>query len=136
MIGSYLSERRRLQAVLFIMVLHSSVTGLLLIVLPGEWISGLGLQVHSQRFFACQGGVFHILMAVAYGAGMIHPVRNAALIWFAVFVKVCAAVFLLSFFVMGDSVLFILLNAVLDGFLGGLLFFTYLGFLRTLRNEA
>lgn len=135
MMGPVLGARRKLQAVLFIMALHSAATGLLLITLPGEWLAWFGLAVHPQRFFSCQGGVFHIIMAVAYGMGMIHPVKYALMIRFSVFVKICAAIFLFAFFLIRDGVPFILLNAVLDGFLGGLLLFTYGGFKRTLSDE-
>lgn len=135
MIASNLGARRKLQAVLFIMVVHSAATGLLLMTLPAEWLAWFGLAVHPQRFFPCQGGVFHIIMAAAYGAGMIHPVKNALLIRFSIFVKICAALFLLIFFLFQEMVPFILLNAVLDGLLGGLLFFTYVEFSRTLKNE-
>ncbi|MCF7797575.1 MAG: hypothetical protein K9N11_05680 [Lentisphaeria bacterium] len=135
MMGTTLGARRKLQFVLFIMVLHSAVTGLLLITLPGEWFAWFGLNVHPQRFFSCQGGIFHIILAVAYGMGMIHPVKYALMIHFSIFVKFCAALFLFAFFLFCDTVLFILLNALLDGFLGGLLLFTYGGFRRTLYNE-
>ena len=120
MIGSTLGTRRQLQGILFLLVIHSTATGFGLFLLPEKWFQFLGLEVGLQRFFVSQGGVFHLLMAGAYLAGMLHPRRFVVLVKYAIVVKVCAAVFLIFYFLFVHGVVFILLDGVIDACLGWL----------------
>ena len=125
MIGPKLGARRQLQTVLFLMSLHSFLTGLGLLFFPVEWLQFLGLETNPQRFFISQGGVFHLLMAGAYTAGMLRPRRNVVLIRLAIIVKICAALFLFLFFILKQPVPFVLLNAALDGCFGWVLIVSF-----------
>jgi len=136
MIDSSLGARRQIQAVLFLLFIHSALTGFGLLVFPEAWLNFLGLHIVPQRFFVSQGGVFHLLMAGAYLAGMIHPLRNVVLIQFAIIVKFCAALFLILYFLFVQGILFVLLNALIDGFFCWLLLLSHHQLLQVDRDES
>ena len=77
-----------------------------------------GFQPYTERFFPVQGGVFHIVMAVAYALAARSHGQNNALISFIVAAKLMATVFLLSYFVFVDPIWMLLLSASGDGALG------------------
>ena len=94
-----MSYRKLLVITLWLIAFHSIGVGVGMILLPSEWIAYFNIVPSEHRFFITQGGVFHIVMAVAYGMAAINLVKNEVLITFSIIVKFCATVFLLIYFI-------------------------------------
>ena len=107
----------RLNQILIILVaLHSFILGAVMLVLPMATMRFFGWEYQGPMFYPAQTGVFLILLAVAYVAG----IWQSAFAWFLVLSKAVAVIFLLSeyFFVEVDPPRTLLLAALLDGAMG------------------
>jgi hypothetical protein len=112
--------RSRLALVLGAVALHSAAVGLCLMFAPAipAWF---GLGECPGRFYRMQGGMFHVVMAVAYALGAARPDRFRGLVPFAIVVKFMAAGFLLTYYLVVDSPPVILLSGLGDGAMGALI---------------
>jgi len=86
--------RTQLVVLLRLMAAHSAAVGLGLVLAPPAVFAFFGFGDLGDGFFRAQGGVFHVLMAVAYWAGADRLGRESGLVQFAIGVKLTAAVFL------------------------------------------
>ena len=84
-----------------------------------------GLLPYVEQFFPTQGGVFHIVMAVAYGLAAREDGRNRTLLLFIITAKFMATIFLLIYSAFVASAWVLLLSAVGDGLLGLLILLAY-----------
>lgn len=109
-----------------LIALHSFAVGLALIVLPFGALSWFGLTVDPYRFFSTQGGVFHIVMSIAYLLAARSPVQERSLVIFIIGAKWIAFFFLGSYFLFSEMVPMIALSAVGDGLMGLLVMLFYL----------
>ncbi len=110
--------RTRLKLLLWLLAVHSFVVGLGLIVLPSAALSSFGFALEVEPFFRVQGGVFHIVMSVAYLLAAVALDRFAALVLFAIAAKLMAAVFLFVYYFAVDGVWIVLLSGIGDGLMG------------------
>jgi hypothetical protein len=94
--------------------LHSILIGALMVIQPSSLIKLMGFGRIGEPFFPCHGGVFHILMAVAYlcGAADIHKNRN--MIVYAIMVKMTAAMFLFSYYFFAKNLWIVFLSGSID----------------------
>lgn len=104
-----------LKVVLWLVAAHSVGVGIGLMVHPDVLLSLLGFREVSEPFFVVQGGVFHIVMATAYVLGALEPEKRRVLVRFAVAVKVMAAVFLLTYWVVVSGPWSVAASGVVDG---------------------
>jgi hypothetical protein len=111
-----------LRALLYLVALHSFFTGLGLVLQPEELIRWGGWGDVSQPFFAAQGGVFHILMAVLYAIAARRDEQRAVLVPYIVFVKIAAAVFLLIYYLCLQPVWLVLVSGIADAAMAAALF--------------
>lgn len=109
-----------------LIALHSFAVGLALIVLPFGALSWFGLTVDPYRFFSTQGGVFHIVMAIAYLFAARAPLEERSLLIFIILAKWIAFFFLAFYFLIGEMVPMIALSAVGDGLMGLLVMLFFL----------
>lgn len=116
-----------LQALLFLIALHSFIAGLLLIVLSPEQLSFFGFEV-QEKFFSTQGGVFHIVMSVAYVMGAMKPRESEQIITFAIIAKFIATFFLISYFLFKNSIWIVLLSGIGDFLMGVILLIVFQNF--------
>ena len=86
-----------LSTVLWLVAIHSIAMGLALITQPAILMEWSGFRSDYERFFPAQGGVFHLLMAVAYTMGAINRQKYYYLIVFSIVVKVVGMTFLLVY---------------------------------------
>ncbi len=129
--GVNLDARRRLSLVLWLIALHSATVGLCLIFLPDSIVQQFGFNGCSERFFRAQGGVFHIVMTVAYSLPALNVERFRCMIIFSIMVKFMAVVFLLTYyFLLGESWT-ILLSGLGDGVMGLLILVAFLSYRRS-----
>lgn len=104
-----------LSLVLWGMALHTAAVGTGLLLHPPELLDLLGFDQSDQRFFIMQGGVFHWLMAAAYGTAARDPRRHGALIAFSVLAKSVATVFLITYWLVARDPWSVLASGVVDG---------------------
>ncbi|MBD3224125.1 MAG: hypothetical protein GF313_05310 [Caldithrix sp.] len=107
---------------LFLVALHSFLTGINLIAFSSSLMEQFGFSAISEPFFKVQGGVFHLVMAVAYLFAGWHPQRNSAMVWLTITAKCIATIFLFSYYAFVDHILVVLLSGIGDGIMGLIVF--------------
>jgi len=117
---------RYFKSVLQLIALHSFAVGLALILLPFGVLAWFGLTVDPYRFFSTQGGVFHIVMSIAYLLAARAPLQEKSLVIFIILAKWIAFFFLGSYFLFAEMVPMIALSAVGDGLMGIIVMFFFL----------
>ena len=116
------------QLALYLIALHSFCVGIALIVLPFGVLSWFGFTVDPYRFFSTQGGVFHIVMAIAYLFAARNPLQEKSLLIFIILAKWIAFFFLGFYFLFAEMVPVIAFSAVSDGFMGLIVMMFFLEF--------
>lgn len=111
---------------LVLVAIHSFIVGINLISFPSEWMQQFGFNAITENFFKVQGGVFHIVMTVAYLLAAWKPVENRIMIIFAITAKFIATLFLISYYFVMGSIVTILLSAISDFAMGIILLFLFL----------
>ncbi len=113
--------KKLLSLFLILIALHSFLVGLGLILIPLESFGYFGFEGYQGIFFKIQGGVFHIVMCGAYIPAAINPEKNKLLLGFSIFAKFTAAIFLLSYCIIVDTVWMVLVSGIMDLVMGLLL---------------
>ncbi len=119
---------RLFQITLYLIALHSFCVGVGLIVLPFGVLSMFGFTVDPYRFFSTQGGVFHIVMTVAYFFAARAPLQESSLLIFIIIAKWIAFFFLGFYFLFGEMVPVIAFSAIADGAMGLVVMMFFLEF--------
>ncbi len=112
------SPRSRLTLILWLVAIHSFLVGVGLILRPATLMQLFAFSPCSERFFPVQGGVFHIVMVVAYIIAATDVDRYHYLVVYSVIVKAIAAVFLLTYFLAVDNIPLVLASGAGDGAMG------------------
>lgn len=112
------SPSQRLSFFLWVVALHSILVGILLIFHTPVLIKMIGFKAVHEPFFPCQGGVFHLIMSVAYIYGAIDIHKNRNMIIYAVIVKIAATLFLFSYYCFFERLWIIFLSGMIDCFMG------------------
>jgi len=120
-----MSYKKLLVITLWLVTLHSLFVGIAMILFPTDWISYFDIKPSDHRFFITQGGVFHIVMSVAYGMAAYDVNGNSALIKFSITAKFFATIFLLSYFIFINQFAIIFLSAIGDFGMGLVLLVLY-----------
>ena len=113
-----MSYKKLLVIALWLVTLHSFLVGIAMILLPTDWISYFDITPSEHRFFITQGGVFHTVMAVAYGMAAYNVNGSSVLIIFSITAKFIATFFLLSYFIFFNQFGIIFLSAIGDFCMG------------------
>ncbi len=111
-----------LSTVLWLIAVHSIAIGLLLITQPAVLMELAGFNAKCEQFFPAQGGVFHLLMALAYSMGAANIRKYHYLIVFSIIVKAVATVFLLVYCFTVELKWVILLSGITDAAMGLMIF--------------
>lgn len=111
-----------LSTILWLVAVHSIAIGLALIIQPAVLMEWSGFGSEYERFFPAQGGVFHLLMAVAYVMGAMNSKKYHYLIVFSIIVKVVATTFLLIYCFMVEFKWTNLIFGLVDGVMGAMIF--------------
>lgn len=106
-----------LRILLWLIAFHSLVAGILLTGLDEKGIGFFGFSGGSS-FFRVQGGVFHLVMCLAYLLAASAPLKNKGLLIFIVSAKFIALAYLLLYYFIVDPILTLLLSGLGDGFMG------------------
>jgi hypothetical protein len=116
-----MSYRNLLIITLWLIALHSISVGIGMIVLPSNVIKIFDIVPSEHRFFITQGGVFHLVMAIAYAMAALDIKTNKVLINYAIIVKFCATAFLLYYFICVNQFGIVFLSGIGDFCMGVLL---------------
>jgi hypothetical protein len=119
-----------LQWFLWLIALHSIGFGISLIVLPISVIELFGFHL-VEKFFAVQGGVFHIVVSLAYIMAALDLNRSAKLIVLSCTAKFMATLFLLSYYFFVNHIFMVIFSGIADCLMGLAILFTYLLYQKT-----
>lgn len=114
-----------LKWILYLTAVHSFFVGIGLIFITDELRQLLGFMPSNEQFFQTQGGVFHIIMSIAYFLGAYNYTKYRVLICFSIIVKLCATIFLTTYYITINSSLLILSSALSDFLMFLLILFYY-----------
>jgi len=98
---------------LWLIAVHSFIAGVLLIVFSPEMLDFFGFDI-IEKFFSTQGGVFHIVMCLAYIPAAVKPHQSEQLIYFSIGAKFTATLFLLSYFFFKNAIWIVLFSGIAD----------------------
>src|SRR5512138_3095994 len=99
--------------ILILITIHSIVFGLCLITFPCSLLQFFGFEI-TQKFFAIQGGVFHLIISYAYIRAAMHPEQSEEMVTLACITKFGATVFLITYYFFGTPILLVLLSGFID----------------------
>lgn len=114
-----------LRIVLWLIALHSFIVAMLLIFLPEEGIRYFGFP-DGNPFFQVQGGVFHIVMCIAYIMAAVELRSARKLIQFIIGAKSTAFLYLLIYFIFVDPIAIVLVSGIGDGLMSLLVYILWL----------
>ncbi len=114
-----------LKWILWLVAIHSICFGISLIILPIPVIEFFGFRL-TEKFFADQGGVFHLVVAVAYIWAALDLEDSFKLIVLSCTAKFVATIFLLSYFFFVDPKLMVILSGIADFLMGFTILLLYI----------
>jgi len=120
-----MSYKKLLVITLWLIAGHSIGVGFGMVVFPTNWIAFFDIVPSEHRFFITQGGVFHIIMAIAYGTAAYNITESNQLITFSIIVKFCAASFLFLYFIFINQFGIVFISGIGDFCMGLVLMVVY-----------
>jgi hypothetical protein len=115
---------RILRIFLILVAIHSIVVGLCLIASPVSMIEWLGFPM-KEKFFAVQGGVFHLVVSVAYLMAARDIIGGKNLVIFSILAKLIATIFLFTYYIAINPILLVLLSGIGDMIMGIIIYLLY-----------
>ena len=119
-----------LQWFLWLIALHSIGFGIALVVLPIPVIEYFGFQL-AEKFFAVQGGVFHIVVSLVYIMAALDLDNSKKLIILSCTAKFMATLFLLSYYFFVSHIFMVIFSGIADFLMGLAILLTYLLYQKT-----
>ena len=119
------SYPRILSLLLWLFTVHSAMVGIALILIPFQLLEFFGYFGYSGIFFKTQGGVFHVVMAVAYGLAAINLEKAHFVIVFIIAAKSMATLFLLTYYFWIEPIWTVFFSALGDGAMAAVLYLVY-----------
>jgi hypothetical protein len=127
-----MSYKKLVVITLWLIAFHSIGVGIGMILFPANWIAFFDIVPSEHRFFITQGGVFHIVMTIAYGMAANDVSNSTKLITFSIVVKFCAASFLFLYFIFINQFGIVFLSGIGDFCMGLVLLIVYKKYQKTL----
>lgn len=116
------------QWILWLIALHSIGFGISLVILPISVIEFFGFRL-EEKFFAVQGGVFHIVVSLAYIMAALDPENSKKLIVLSCSAKFMATAFLVSYYFFVSHIFMVIFSGIADFLMGLAILFSYRMFL-------
>lgn len=110
--------RNAFRIILWLIAVHSFLVGMGMILIPSSFIEYLGFAANNDCFFRYQGGVFHIVMSIAYAGAAINIGRDNSLVFLTIAAKFMATVFLFSYYFFAAQIVIIFLSGIGDFLMG------------------
>jgi hypothetical protein len=114
-----------LQWFLWLIAIHSICFGIALVILPISVIELFGFQL-TEKFFAVQGGIFHIVVSLAYIMAALDLDNSRKLIILSCTAKFMATLFLLSYYFFVSHIFMVIFSGFADFLMGLAILLTYL----------
>lgn len=121
---------KQLKIFLKLVALHSFVVGIGLILLPPVYLEYFGLYGYKSCFFQAQGGVFHLVMCMAYLITARYLDKSPGLIQFVIMAKCMAVIFLVTYYIFIESSWMIIASAFGDGTMALIVYILYVRYLK------
>jgi len=121
-----MSPEKLLRLVLYLLAIHSICVGLALITTPTELFAYFGYIPVAEKFFPTQGGVFHIIMGIAYFLAARYVNKEQGLIILTIIAKLTATLFLVLYYVFVRQVWMILVSGILDALMATVILVVFL----------
>ena len=110
---------------LWLIALHSFLVGIGLILFPPSFLEFFGFLNYQYSFFQAQGGVFHLVMAMAYALAIKYMHKSPGLIIFSISAKMIATIFLLIYYLFLEKAWMIIMSAFGDATMAFMLYVLY-----------
>lgn len=123
-----------LSILLWLITIHSAVVGIALILLPFQLLEFFGYFGYSGIFFKTQGGVFHVVMAVAYALAAVNLGKAHFVIVFIIAAKSMATIFLLSYYIWIEPIWTVFFSAMGDGAMAIVLYLVYSKYKKSIKS--
>jgi hypothetical protein len=130
-----LDGRKYLGLIFYLVSAHSLAVGLGLILLPLSQMPLFGFQVAVEKFFPVQGGVFHLVMSVAYAMAAYWKLRREGLIIFSITAKYMATAFLIIYGLAVTGIWMVWLSALGDVVMGTVMLWAWRDCRRHVENK-
>ena len=126
----------RLMLILWLVALHSAGVGMGLILHPDWLMRSTGYLPLNEPFFIVQGGVFHMLMAIAYAMAAWDLHLHRSLTLFSIIVKSAAALFLVLYWLLAARIGVVLFSGIVDGLMALVIAIAYVSWKREREVEG
>ncbi|MBC8214493.1 MAG: hypothetical protein ISR90_00415 [Candidatus Marinimicrobia bacterium] len=120
---------------MWFIALHSFVVGVCMIVMPIKFLHYFGFDI-TERFFLTQGGVFHIVMSVAYVMSVSRGKIYSNMLVFSFSAKFIATIFLVFYYTTISQNWVILLSGIGDCIMGIVILKFYSLYIQTEKYDA
>ena len=114
------NPQKTLSFLLWLIAVHSFFAGISIISLPENIFKLLGLNICTGDFFRYQGGVFHIVMSVAYAGAAFNLNTNRNFAVLCIITKFSAAIFLFLFYFLISKIWIVIFSGIGDLLMGSL----------------
>ncbi len=128
--------KRNLAVFLWLVTIHTIIVGICLIFIPESLMPVFGFEIFSGNFFRAQGGVFHVAMSVVYIIIARNFEKSKELIFIIIIVKMIAAIFLITYYLLINSIYTILFSGIGDFLMGIITLMLYLNYQKSKKKEA
>jgi hypothetical protein len=118
------SPQRILSVFLLLVAIHSVIVGICLIASPIPFIEMLGFPM-KEKFYAVQGGVFHLVVSVAYLMAAKDIMAGKNLVIYSFIAKFMATIFLFTYYLFVNPILLVLLSGIGDLVMGIVIYILY-----------
>lgn len=118
----------RLTAVMWLVAVHSFLIGVGLIIQHPDIMKFFGFDRCMESFFPAQGGVFHIIMSFGYILAAVDLDKYFSIALFSIVVKLCATIFLFTYYFFVESIWMVFASGIQDGILFILVLYSFLSF--------
>jgi hypothetical protein len=118
------SPQRILSVFLLLVAIHSVIVGICLIASSIPFIEMLGFPM-KEKFYAVQGGVFHLVVSVAYLMAAKDIMAGKNLVIYSFIAKFMATIFLFTYYLFVNPILLVLLSGIGDLVMGIVIYILY-----------
>jgi hypothetical protein len=125
------SYQRILEIFLWLVALHSFLVGITLMVTPASVFIYFGYAPINEKFFPVQGGVFHIVLSIAYLMAARDVIGQGRMVMLTISAKIVATVFLFTYYFLIAQIWIVLVSGLVDGIMGITVWYLYSRLLRS-----
>ncbi len=119
-----------LKLFLWLITLHSFFVGIALIVTPASLFVYFGYANITEKFFPVQGGVFHIVLSIAYAMAALDVIHQGRMIMLTISAKIIATTFLFAYYFLIAEIWTVLVSGLVDGLMGIIVWYLYSRYLK------